>query len=227
MAVPGMRGHLVQTDGSSTFESQTQGGVALGNRSTSSNPLTKAVDLKTNAGDDYAKGTGPREYAGGTFSATVANSSATGAFAYNAAANNKWIIRGITRTLSGASNTSILSGSETTGRKSIHSFYSQVGVGMLAMWRDNRFSFIGHKDDAGSLQDRRITLNDARNAAAAPAEITTNFYDISDGNASDRADDDALPTRAVPGELTVLVNFTNLTGSGQGTNKLDYKAITG
>ena len=52
------------------------------------------------------------------------------------------------------------------------------------------------------------------------------MHDISDGNASDRADDDALPTRAVPGELVFMINFTDLTSSGQGYNKLDYKAVT-
>ena len=78
MPVPFGNGHLLQTDGSSAWVQQSQGGVALGNRSTAG-PLSKVLGL-----DDSLVGrhvpTGPkkRTASGGSYNATVANSEATG-----------------------------------------------------------------------------------------------------------------------------------------------------
>ena len=227
MAVPFGNGHLLQTDGSSAWIQQSQGGVALGNRSTAG-PLSKILGL-----DDARVGrhvpTGPKQRtdSGGTYNATVANSAATDAFAYDQSANNKWIARGLTRTLSGAANTSILSGSHPGRRNAIHSWQHDFGAGLLAMWRGHRFTFIGRLKNGATTNSRLNWLDADHDEAVAPDTLTGVFmHDISDGNASDRADDDALPTRAVPGELVWMVNFTNLTSSGQGYNKIDYKAVT-
>jgi hypothetical protein len=226
MAVPFSNGHLLQTDGSTAWVQQSQGGVALGNRSTAG-PLSKVLGL-----DDAAVGrsvnTNPKEKtSAGTYNATVANSAATGAFAYDQSANNKWIVRGLTRTLSGAANTSILSGSHPEQRHAIHSWQHDFGAGLLAMWRAHRFSFVGRLKDGTVTGTRQNWLNATHDGTAAPGTLTGIFmHDISDGDATDRADDDALPTRAVPGELVWMINFTNLTSSGQGYNKIDYKAVT-
>ena len=226
MAVPFGNGHLIQSDGSTAWVQQTQGGVALGNRSTSG-PLSKVLGL-----DDAAVGrsvnTLPKQKtSAGAYNATVANSAATGAFAYDQSANNKWIARGLTRTLSGAANTSILSGSHVGARHSIHSWQHDFGVGLLAMWTGHRFSHTGRMKNGNVIDSRLNWLDADHDAASTPGTLTGVFmHDISDGNASDRADDDALPTRAVPGELVFMINFTNVTSSGQGYNKIDYKAVT-
>ena len=53
------------------------------------------------------------------------------------------------------------------------------------------------------------------------------FSTIMDGNASDIAADSAAePTRAVPGELVMKVDFVTL-GVSSGGDFFDYKAITG
>lgn len=226
MAVPFSNGHVLASDGTTAFSQQTQGGVALGNRSTAG-PLSKILGL-----DDAAVGrsvnTLPKQKTtAGAYNATVANSAATGAFAYDQSANNKWIARGLTRTLSGATNTSILSGSHPQQRHAIHSWQHDFGVGLLAMWRGHRFSHIGRLKDGTVISSRLNWLDADHDAASTPGTLTGVFmHDISDGNATNRADDDALPTRAVPGELVFMINFTNLTSSGQGYNKIDYKAVT-
>jgi hypothetical protein len=95
------------------------------------------------------------------------------------------------------------------------------------MWRGHRFSHIGRLKDGTVISSRLNWLDADHDAASTPGTLTGVFmHDISDGNATNRADDDALPTRAVPGELVFMINFTNLTSSGQGYNKIDYKAVT-
>ena len=227
MAVPFGNGHLLQSDGSTAWIQQSQGGVALGNRSTAG-PLSKVLGLDdSRVGRHVPTGPKQRTASGGTYNATVANSAATGAFAYDQSANNKWIMRGLTRTLSGASNTSILSGSAPGRRNAIHAWQHDFGVGLLAMWRGHRFSHIGRLKDGTAISSRLNWLDADHDAASTPGTLTGVFmHDISDGNATDRADDDALPTRAVPGELVFMINFTDLTSSGQGYNKIDYKAVT-
>ena len=63
--------------------------------------------------------------------------------------------------------------------------------------------------------------------ATAPAALNENMFDISDGDATDVAADSAAePTRAVPGELVMKVDFVTLSVSSGG-DFFDYKAITG
>ena len=68
----------------------------------------------------------------------------------------------------------------------------------------------------------------AGTAVATPSTLTsTNMWDLADGNASDRAADSAAnPTRAIPGELVMKVDFVDLS-IATGGDFFDYKAITG
>ena len=53
------------------------------------------------------------------------------------------------------------------------------------------------------------------------------MYDIADADAADQAvDSAATPTRAIPGELVMKVDFVNLSVS-TGGDFFDYKPITG
>ena len=107
------------------------------------------------------------------------------------------------------------------GRRPIHKFRHDFGAKLLTKWRANQFSWVG-------TSGARHNWVDASNAAEVPATLsTTNMYDISDGNASDMAADSAAePTRAIPGELVLKVDFVT-TNVSTGGDFFDYKPITG
>ena len=70
-------------------------------------------------------------------------------------------------------------------------------------------------------------MNSGGTAAQAPASLNENMYDINDGNATDVAADSAAePTRDIPGELVMKVDFVTLSVSSGG-DFFDYKPITG
>ena len=72
-----------------------------------------------------------------------------------------------------------------------------------------------------------IWLNAGGTAAQAPVALNENMHDIADGNEADRAADSAAnPSRTVPGELVMKVDFVT-TDVSSGGDFLDYKPITG
>jgi len=215
MAVPSGNNHLRNTSGGA-FTEQTQGGTVLGNQTTGS-IITKALSLVANS-VGWASGVLPRVLNNGLSHNQKALSAGT--FAYAEA--GKYVIRTISDTLSGVSKTNILiPGSDVEGRRPIHKFRHDFGAKLLTKWRANQFSWVG-------TSGARHNWVDASNAAEVPATLsTTNMYDISDGNASDMAADSAAePTRAIPGELVLKVDFVT-TNVSTGGDFFDYKPITG
>ncbi len=215
MAVPSGNSHLRNTSGGA-FSAQTQGGTVLGNQTTGS-IITRALSLVANS-VGWATGALPRVLNNGLSHNQKALSSGT--FAYAEA--GKYVIRTISDTLSGVSKTNILiPGSDVDGRRPIHKFRHDFGAKLLTKWRANQFSWIG-------TSGARHNWVDASNAAEVPATLsTTNMYDISDGDASDMAADSAAePTRAIPGELVLKVDFVT-TNISTGGDFFDYKPITG
>ena len=215
MAVPSGNSHLRNTSGGA-FSAQTQGGTVLGNQTTGS-IITRALSLVANS-VGWATGALPRVLNNGLSHNQKALSSGT--FAYAEA--GKYVIRTISDTLSGVSKTNILiPGSDVDGRRPIHKFRHDFGAKRLTKWRANQFSWIG-------TSGARHNWVDASNAAEVPATLsTTNMYDISDGDASDMAADSAAePTRAIPGELVLKVDFVT-TNISTGGDFFDYKPITG
>jgi hypothetical protein len=207
MAVPSGNNHLRNTSGGA-FTEQTQGGTVLGNQT---------LSLVANS-VGWTDGVLPRVLNNGLSHNQKALSAGT--FAYAEA--GKYVIRTISDTLSGVSKTNILiPGSDVEGRRPIHKFRHDFGAKLLTKWRANQFSWVG-------TSGARHNWVDASNAAEVPATLsTTNMYDISDGNASDMAADSAAePTRAIPGELVLKVDFVT-TNVSTGGDFFDYKPITG
>ena len=221
MAVPTGNNHLVNTTGGS-FVSANQGGTVLGNQ-TVGDIVTKALGLNDNAAD-FGRTPLPSDSANGL----IANQKiiAGGTFAYNE--NGKYVIRTISDTLSGvASNEMLIPGSDKAGRRSIYKHVKSKGAKTVTKWRANEFTLTGTLDSGASNVSRLMWLNTAGNAAEAPAALNENMWDIADGNATDQAADSAAdPTRAIPGEFVMKVDFVTL-GVSTGGDFFDYKPITG
>lgn len=221
MAVPSGNSHLKNTSGGA-FTAQTQGGTLLGNTTTGS-VITRASSLKDNA-SDFGKTPGPVQVANGLVANTKALSGGT--FAYSSAGN--YVIRTISTTLSGVSKTNMLiPGSDSNTRRSIHQFEHAFGAKTLTKFRAGQYTLTGTLATGASNASRLIWLNSAGTAAQAPSALNENMYDIADGNASDRAADSAAnPSRTVPGELVMKVDFVT-TDVSSGGDFFDYKPITG
>lgn len=221
MAVPSSNNHLRNTSGGA-FSAQTQGGTVLGN-TTAGDVVTKVLALKDNAAD-FGRAPIPVQAANGL----IANQKVLsgGTFAYQAEGN--YVIRTISGTISGVSSTNVLiPGSDSNTRRSIHQFEHAYGAKTVTKYRANQYTLTGTLNSGASNVSRLIWLNSAGNAAQAPAALNENMFDIADGNASDRAADSAAnPTRDIPGELVMKVDFVT-TSVTSGGDFFDYKPITG
>jgi hypothetical protein len=221
MAVPSGNSHLKNTTGGA-FSAQKQGGTVLGN-TTAGDVVTKVLALKDNAAD-FGRAPVPVQRANGL----VANQKVLsgGTFAYQAEGN--YVIRTISSTISGVAKTNVLiPGSDSNTRRSIHQFEHAFGSKTVTKYRANQYTLTGTLNSGATNASRIIWLNSAGNAAEAPAALNENMYDISDGNATDRAADSAAnPTRAIPGELVLKVDFVT-TSVSSGGDFFDYKPITG
>lgn len=221
MAVSTKANRLRNTTGGA-FNEQRQGGSILGNTSTGT-IITKALALKDNA-TEFINSL-PKALDNGLAGAQKALTS--GSFAYEAA--GKYVIRTISDTLSGVSSNAMLIPSRAIdSTPPIAKFRHDFGADTTSLMRKNRFSRVGYLNNGNKLTSRRLWLNAAGTAAAAPSTLTGGFmYDIADGNATNMAADSAAePTRAVPGELVMKVDFVTLTVASGG-DFFDYKPITG
>ena len=213
--------HLRNTTGGA-FTEQTQGGSLLGNTTTGT-VITKALALKDNAAafvDSL-----PKALDNGLVGAKKALSGGT--FAYEVA--GQYVIRTISTTLSGVSSDKVLIPARAdNSTPPIAKFRHDFGADTTSLIRKNRFARVGFLNNGNKLSSRRLFLNAAGTSAAAPSTLTGGFmFDIADGNASNMAFDSAAePTRAVPGELVMKVDFVTLTVASGG-DFFDYKPITG
>lgn len=232
MAVPGRRGHL-RTTANGTFVRQTFGGTILGNTTTNS-IITKSFGLmdalQDNSYDMY--NVEPREFSSGVHIYMSRKILSGGAFAYNAAKARTWLISRFTSSLAGVANTRLLFMAQGALRRPILDFQHDFGARMLTQWRANLFSWTGLMDNGNKIKSRRLWLTaGSRNTegGAAPTSLTTvNMWDLTDGNASNKAvDSAATPTRAIPGELVMKVDFVTVKPSLNGGDFYDYKPITG
>lgn len=221
MAVPSSNNHLRNTSGGA-FVAQAQGGTILGNTATG-DVITRASSLKDNAAD-FGKSPVPSEGANGL----IANQKVLsgGTFAYESAGN--YVIRTISTTLSGVASTNMLiPGSDSNTRRSIHQFEHAFGAKTLTKFRAGQYTLTGTKANGSSNLSRLIWLNAGGTAAQAPVALNENMHDIADGDEADRAADSAAnPSRAIPGELVMKVDFVT-TSVSSGGDFFDYKPITG
>ena len=221
MAVPSGNNDKRNTSGGA-FTATTEGGTILGNMTTGS-VITKALALKDNA-VEWAQGTLPRILADGLNANQKILSGGT--FAYSVA--GQYIIRTISTTISGVSSNAMLIPDNAGPHYPIAQFQHDFGADVTSLMRANRFSRVGFFNNGNKISSRKLWLNAAGTAVATPSTLTsTNMWDLADGNASDRAADSAAnPTRAIPGELVMKVDFVDLS-IATGGDFFDYKAITG
>lgn len=232
MAVPGKRGHL-KTTANTTFVKQTIGGVILGNATTNS-VITRSFSLIDSLEDNnlFGYNTEPKEFSSGVRLYNTRKILSGGAFAYNAAKNRTWVVSRIATTLAGVSKTNLLFMGRGSRSKAILDFAHDFGARLLTAWRANLFTWTGNLDNGNKIKSRRLWLNSSNRNTSGGAALSTlstvNMFDIVDGNASNKAVDSAsTPTRAVPGEFVMKVDFVTLKPSLNGGDFFDYKPITG
>lgn len=223
MAVSTRANRLRNTTGGA-FNAQTQGGSILGNTTTGT-VITKALSLKDNAVDFI--NSLPKVLDNGLVGAQKALSGGT--FAYGVA--GQYVIRTISATLSGVASTTMLIPSRAIdSTPPIAKFRHDFGADTTSLMRKNRFASAGYFNNGNKVSSRRLWLNAAGTAVAAPSTLTGGFmFDLADGNASNEAFDSAAePTRAIPGELVMKADFVtlNVTLAAAG-DFFDYKPITG
>lgn len=223
MPVPSSNSHLKNTAGGS-FAGQRYGGTLLGN-TTTGDVITKALSLKTNAGTEWKGGTKQQALDNGLVGAKKTLSSGT--FAYSEA--GKYIIKTISTSLSGVSSTKLLiTGADINSRRPIHQFEHDFGVKLLTKWRANQFSRTGLFTNGNPMLSRLRWLDSAQTAVGKPSTLTTQkMWDPVAGNATyGHTDSAANPTRAIPGEFVLKVDFVTKSVSSGG-DFFNYKAITG
>jgi hypothetical protein len=134
-------------------------------------------------------------------------------------------------TLSGQASTKMLipGADSLLGRRAIHQFQHDFGADTTSLMRANRFARVGYFNNGNKVSSRSLWLNAAGTAVAAPSTLTGNlpWNPTADAFAAN-TDSAANPTRAIPGELVMKVDFvtTDPTIAGAG-DFFDYKAITG
>ena len=223
MAVPSSNSDKRNTTGGA-FSSQTQGGTILNNDNTG-DVITKAFQLNTANNYDRPNNMLPRVSASGIYN--VAKALSGGTFGYSAA--GKYVIARVSDTLSGVSKTNLLFMGAGNTRASIAQFQGDFGAKLLTAWRQNQFSWTGYLDNGTDKITNMRTqwLNTAGTAAASPTALNgTYMWSESAGAAARLADNAANPTRAIPGELVMKVDFVTLTVASGG-DFFDYKPITG
>ena len=224
MAVPSSsRPSKVNTTGGA-FTSQTQGGTLLGNGTVGS-VITKAFELLTAVDDNHRVPYPVASAYSGMYG--LQKALAGGTFAYQVA--GKYIIRTVSTTISGVASTEVLipgsNGSNVAD--AVMRFKHDYGVRLLTKWRANEFSWTGVLDDGTPILSRLQWLNASGTAAEAPATLTNlNMWDPVAGSTAANSDSAANPTRAVPGELVMKVDFVT-TNISTGGDFFDYKSITG
>lgn len=221
MAVPGATSnYLVNTTGGA-FVDTTEGGTILGNMTTGT-VITKALGLKDNA-IMFGGGTLPKLLADGLNANQKVLSAGT--FAYSVA--GKYVIAASSDTISGVSKDNILITGRGSDLNSILQFQHDFGADVTSLMRANRFSRVGFFNNGNKINSRYLWLNAAGTAVAKPTTLTANnMWDPVAGSTGAHTDSAANPTRAIPGELVMKVDFVTLTVASGG-DFFDYKAITG
>jgi hypothetical protein len=223
MAVPGATSNYLKNTSNGTFISITEGGTILGNTTTGT-VITKALALKDNAAV-FNNGTKPKVLANGLSANQKVLSGGT--FAYEAA--GKYVIASSSDTLSGVASTKILITGRGEDNNSIHQFLHSYGAKTVTAFRAGRFSWTSTKRTGAAIAARINWLQVASggmDTATAPASLNEDMVNPVGGSTGRRTDSAANPTRAIPGELVMKVDFVT-TAVATGGDFFNYKAITG
>ena len=150
-----------------------------------------------------------------------------GTFGY--AAEGKYVIARSSSTLSGVSNTKLLF-MGAGDKLPIARFRGDFGAKLLTAWRNNQFSWLHKLDSGAAITNMRINwLNAAGNAAAPPVKLNgTYMWDPVADSVSQNSDSAANPTRAIPGEFVMKVDFVTVSiDDANAGDFFDYAPITG
>ena len=223
MAVPSSTSDYLKNTAGGTFTAVTEGGTILGNTTTGTN-ITKALALKDNA-TVFNDGTKPKVLANGL--STNQKVISGGAFAYEVA--GKYVIASVSDTLAGVANTKILITGRGNDNNAIHQFLHSFGAKTVTALRAGRFSWTSTKRTGAAIGARINWLQVASggmDTATAPAALNEDMVNPVGGSTGQKTDSAANPTRAIPGELVMKVDFVT-TAVATGGDFFDYKAITG
>ena len=223
MAVPSSNSHVRNTTGGA-FSSQTQGGTIINNDNTG-DVITKALQLNDAVANTTDSSVLPSVGASGIYN--VAKALSGGTFGYQA--EGKYVIARSSDTLSGVSNTKLLF-MGAGDKLPIARFRGDFGAKLLTAFRNNQFSWNHTLDSGAKITNMRINwLNSAGTAAASPTSLNgTYMWDpVADG-VSQNSDSAANPTRAVPGEFVMKVDFVTISIDDAGAGDFfNYAPITG
>ena len=139
-----------------------------------------------------------------------------------------YIISRITTAIAGVSSNLLLFMGRGNMVRSISAYRHDLGVRMLNSWIGNSFAWTGKLASGASKNSRLMWLNAASTAVVTPTALNTVFMkDIALNSTSAIAVDSAAnPSRAIPGEFILQVDFVTRPILSGG-NKFNYKPITG
>ena len=221
MPVPENNAAYLRNTTNGAFTATTEGGTILGNTSTGT-VITKALALKDNA-TAWNDGAKPKVLNDGLQGNQKILSG--GAFAYEAA--GKYVIAASSTTLAGVASTKMLITGRGSVLNSINQFIHNFGADTTSLMRKNRFARSGLLNTGAKAIQRTPWLNATGAAVATPSTLTGNDpWNPVSGAYARKSDSAANPTRAIPGELVMKVDFVTL-GVASGGDFFDYKAITG
>ena len=216
MAVPGNTSNYLKNTSNGTFTAAKEGGTILGNSSTG-DVITKALSLADSAVEKGVP-TGPANVENGLVR-NIKAQGANGTFAWDGgtAAGSRFPMMGVSTSLGNYANTTIQSSSRSksfSSNDAVMRARNQYGAKTVTALRANRFSWTGTKSygTAGATLGSRLNWVAATtaggNAAAAPDALNENYWDPTAGSVSANSDSAANPTRAVPGELVMMVDLS-------------------
>ena len=201
-----------------------QGGTIINNDNTG-DVITKALQLNDAVANTTDASTLPSVSGGG--GGTTFKPLSGGTFGYSA--EGKYVIARSSDTLSGVSNTKLLF-MGAGDKLPIARFRGDFGAKLLTAWRQNQFSWL-HKLDSGyPITNMRTNWLNAAGTAAAPVTKLngTNMWDPVADSTSQNSDSAANPTRAVPGEFVMKVDFVTISiDNANSGDFFDYAPITG
>ena len=194
---------LSTTDNTDTTPTEKIGGVVIGITSattvTVGEPVTKVFDLKTQGTDGVDRRTAPKDTA-----ATVEALAATGTFAYDQVA---FMLRGnqSSNTINASASTELQINGNGDDRDRERSSLTPIGAKTRTAWVGNFFNPLGVSGSRSPWDSAPGPMN-AANYQDAVGGVTTV--------------DDAVGTRAIPGELAYMYGAI-LANTGE------YSAMTG
>lgn len=205
MPVPISKNHLRNTVGGA-YTKQKQGGSMVG-LSISTPIITKAILVKDSTSTDNIN-TDPKEISGeATYNAAKILSG--GAFAYNASKTGKWVMSRVTTTLAGVSNTLLLGMGAVTPNTSFPYYLARTWLNNTSLVKKMQFSRTGYDVSGNKIKKRTTWITNPTGTMGTDFGTSTQ-----------------VPTRAVPGEFIIWMNFVDF-NPATSSNYYNYPPITG